>query len=186
MNTSTSQTCRPAPVDAERAMPVRHPASLPRPRCVSADPPGCRHLVIGWGPRRPQEGHAMQPTTDRPDHDDAPGPDVEAREEALWREALALLAARDHPKWASLSWIALRPLISSLNDRANAIAPQLVTDLRRAWIRRSVRREQLLGLDVGEPGVYQGIVDRSQDDCFLLLGDTGEQDASQYVVVPAL
>ena len=30
------------------------------------------------------------------------------------------------------------------------------------------------------------MIDRSGDTCFIVLGDTGEQDASQFVVCPAL
>jgi len=99
----------------------------------------------------------------------------------VWRETVDRLNRREHPKWESLSWVALRPLISSINDRINRAAPELVDDLRRSWM-RAVRRRQ--GLEHAYD--YQGVVDRSGTECFLVMGDTGEQDASQYVLAPAL
>jgi hypothetical protein len=90
-----------------------------------------------------------------------------------WERAQRLLAARDHPKWTSLSWTSLRPLIAAINDTVNKCTPTLVEDLRVAWV-------------AGSDGVEDFVVDRRDDTRFIVLGDPGEQDASQYVVVPAL
>lgn len=92
--------------------------------------------------------------------------------EAL-RAAEALLQRRRHPKWVSLSWLALRPLISSINQVLIAASPTLVPELRRSW------DEQL-------DGGTDRVVDQSAAEAFVLLGDPGEQDRSQYIVVPAL
>ncbi len=100
-------------------------------------------------------------------------PDTDGGGSSEWEQTLALLARREQRKWDSFSWVALRPLISSLNDRLNRYAPTLVTDLRREWLTRQDCGDRL-------------IVDRTGCSSFIVLGDPGEQDASQYVVVPAL
>ncbi len=110
----------------------------------------------------------------------------------IWQETQQLLDRRDRPKWASLSWVTLRPLISAANDRINGFAPQLVTQLRDEWGSRPQRADGGRPVDpdtwtVVEDGTtYRRVVRRPQDNAFLLMGDTGEQDASQYVLVPAL
>ncbi|PZS25223.1 MAG: hypothetical protein DLM59_20590 [Pseudonocardiales bacterium] len=100
-------------------------------------------------------------------------PDTDAGDSAVWTQTLALLAKREQRKWDSFSWLALRPLISSLNDRLNGFAPTMVADLRNRWV-------------AGQDADDLLIVDRSDCSSFIVLGDPGEQDASQYVVVPAL
>ena len=98
----------------------------------------------------------------------------------------ALLLRRDHPKWASLSWLALRPLISAANDKINAYAPQLVGDLRRAWVTQQQAEGRWPSVTAEDGTVYDGVVDRRAATAFVVLGDTGEQDASQYALVPEL
>ncbi|MDP9240103.1 MAG: hypothetical protein M3O55_05605, partial [Actinomycetota bacterium] len=97
-------------------------------------------------------------------------PDSDSR---VWRQTKALLAKREQRKWDSFSWVAMRPLISSLNDRLSRFAPTMVADLRTRWV-QGQEPDDLL------------IVDRTDCSSFIVLGDPGEQDASQYVVVPAL
>ncbi|MFJ2755552.1 metallophosphoesterase [Nocardioides sp. NPDC087217] len=75
----------------------------------------------------------------------------------------------DPTKWDSLSWIAARTLIDSVNDVLGRGTQGLVEDLRARWTKTD------------EP-----TIDRSEVSRFLVIGDTGEQDASQYVVAPAL
>ncbi|MFI7589595.1 hypothetical protein ACIB24_21215 [Spongisporangium articulatum] len=98
-----------------------------------------------------------------------------------WGRAVARLAQRDNPKWESLSWLALRPLIDSLNDRVNALTPSLVPELRAAWLERTVEQH-------GPAPTARGplVIDRRGTRRFVVMGDTGEQDASQYVVGDAL
>lgn len=93
--------------------------------------------------------------------------------EAL-RAADALLERRLNPKWVSLSWLTLRPLISSVNQLLIGASPTLVPRLRNYWAER-----------LGGP-TDQRIIDQSAATSFLLLGDPGEQDRSQYIVVPAM
>jgi hypothetical protein len=97
-----------------------------------------------------------------------------------------LLAQREQKKWDSFSWTAVRPLIASLNDKVNKGAPMLVTDLRQAWLENRAKRfpEDLV---VSSPRRTTVPDSRDPHDSrFILLGDPGEQDASQFVVVPAL
>lgn len=100
-----------------------------------------------------------------------------------------LLDRREQKKWDSFSWTALRPLIASLNDLVNKGAPTLVTDLRDAWVDGQAENlpEGFSNLIVSSP--RRDAVPDSQDPLasrFIVMGDPGEQDASQYVVVPAL
>jgi hypothetical protein len=93
-------------------------------------------------------------------------------------EADALLDRRQAPQWVSLSWVAVRPLISSLNEVLCAAAPSLVPQLRRFW--------QTQVPPTGEPLALSRHVDRSGETAFVVMGDTGEQDRSQYIVAPVL
>jgi hypothetical protein len=88
-----------------------------------------------------------------------------------------LMVERVERKWDSFSWIAARPLISSLNDQVNRQTQGLVGELRQAWRSRTV-----------EPADWDDarVIDRRHDDSFIVLGDPGEQDRSQYVVAAAL
>ena len=80
---------------------------------------------------------------------------------------------REHrTRWGSLSWISARALIDAVNQILDGGADGLVPQLRREWLRRGGRQPR--------------VIDRSDDSCFMVLGDTGEQDASQFVVSPAL
>jgi hypothetical protein len=90
----------------------------------------------------------------------------------------ALLARRQDPQWVSLSWVALRPLISSLNEVLCAAAPSLVPQLRSYWLTRVA--------PTGPELARSRHLDRRADSAFVVLGDTGEQDRSQYIVAPVL
>ncbi|MGB9378056.1 MAG: hypothetical protein WCB04_11145 [Mycobacteriales bacterium] len=92
---------------------------------------------------------------------------------SVWEQTKCLLAKRGPRKWDSFSWIAFRPVISSVNDGVNRFAPTLVGELRQRWVS-------------GQRADPDLIVERKEDTAFIVLGDPGEQDASQYVVVPAL
>lgn len=73
-------------------------------------------------------------------------------------------------KWNSLSWIAARSLIASTNHVLATRASALVADLRNHWVHGNT-----------DPKIDCAGVTR-----FLVAGDPGEQDASQYIVAPAL
>lgn len=76
----------------------------------------------------------------------------------------------DPTKWNSLSWIAARTLIESVNDVLGRGTQGLVENLRAHWTKKDKP------LTIPASGVSR----------FLVIGDTGEQDPSQYVVAPAL
>ncbi len=76
----------------------------------------------------------------------------------------------DPTKWNSLSWITARTLVDSVNDVLGKGTLGLVEDLRTHWTKKDVP------LTIPAAGVSR----------FLVIGDTGEQDPSQYVVAPAL
>lgn len=86
-----------------------------------------------------------------------------------WARTTTYLRA-DPTKWNSLSWIAARTLIDSVNDVLGRGTQGLVENLRAHW----TKTDEPLTIPV--PGVSR----------FLVIGDTGEQDPSQYVVAPAL
>ncbi|MEU0266656.1 metallophosphoesterase [Nocardioides sp. NPDC006303] len=86
-----------------------------------------------------------------------------------WDRTKAYLQ-NDPTKWNSLSWIAARTLIESVNDVLGRGTQGLVEKLRTNW----TKKDEPLTIAASE-------VSR-----FLVIGDTGEQDASQYVVAPAL
>src|SRR5947209_10562663 len=109
------------------------------------------------------------------------GGSIESSRESLWGAGWRcsrpgtykqLLTRRDRP----FSWLTLAPLWQSRNDRVARWFGDPTDDHRRAWMEeRGVTNPDLL-------------VDHSARDpiSFLLLGDTGEGDASQYAVVPPL
>jgi calcineurin-like phosphoesterase family protein len=82
------------------------------------------------------------------------------------------LDERRDDKWDSFSWITLRALASSANDVLGKGAPRLVTDLRRAWVARVPAGDR--------------VVRRLDAKSFVVVGDPGEQDASEYAVAAAL
>lgn len=87
-----------------------------------------------------------------------------------WEIASSSLAKRP-TRWGSLTWVSARPLIASLNHVLSLGARGLVTRLRQGW---TPDGDKLVDLSAGA------------ETTFILIGDTGEQDASQYVVAPAL
>jgi calcineurin-like phosphoesterase family protein len=74
------------------------------------------------------------------------------------------------------SWLDPRPLWRSRNDRLDRLLDDPVNDLRRAWMAL---------LSPADPDL---VIDHSEQESisFMVLGDTGEGDASQWAVVPAL
>ena len=95
-----------------------------------------------------------------------------------WAWARELLDTRSQRKWSSFSWITTRALISSLNDQVSRLTPTMVGELRAQWMARPEITAGLLKNNL--------VIDRTDVTSFIVLGDPGEQDASQYVVVPAL
>src|SRR6185437_2864996 len=83
-----------------------------------------------------------------------------------------LLTKRDRP----FSWLSPAPIWRSRNDRLARWLGDPTNDRRRAWM-------AALGANGSDL-----VVDYSQREqiSFLVMGDTGEGDASQYAVVPPL
>ncbi len=82
------------------------------------------------------------------------------------------LDERRDKKWTSFSWVTLRALSSSVNHALGHGAPRLVTELRNKWM--------------GQLPKGRRIVELRDATSFLIVGDPGEQDASQYVVAAAM
>lgn len=106
----------------------------------------------------------------------SPGQPAESEQPATygsddWNSAHDFLTA-EPTKWNSLSWIAARTLIDSVNHVLADQTSSLVNDLRRHW--------------TGGKDDRALRVDQLKASCFLVAGDPGEQDGSQYVVAPAL
>ena len=80
---------------------------------------------------------------------------------------------RQPSRWGSLSWISAKALIDSVNHSLNRFSDGLVPQLRNAWV-------------AGTPAPPLRIVERPDVTTFMIVGDPGEQDASQYVVCPPL
>jgi len=92
----------------------------------------------------------------------------------FWRE---LLAARATHKWGNFSWLSLSTLIDSANDiLAKADGGRIIDNRRMRW----VAAQKACGIDVDAP------VRLPNARRVLLLGDPGEMDGSQYVLVREL
>ena len=89
-----------------------------------------------------------------------------------WDLAHANLTA-EPSRWGSLSWISAKALIDSVNHGLDRFSDGLVPQLRSQWVERTQTPELR-------------IIDRPDISTFVIIGDTGEQNASQYVVCPSL
>ena len=76
-------------------------------------------------------------------------------------------------RWGSLSWISAKALIDSVNHGLDRFSDGLVPQLRSHWVATN-------------PTPELRILERPDVTTFVIIGDTGEQDASQYVVCPSL
>jgi hypothetical protein len=85
-----------------------------------------------------------------------------------------LMDAAKVPRKGAFSWLNPKPLWQSRNDRVARLFGDPIDDLRRKWMEILAPESRL--------------VDRSAESpiSFLVLGDTGEGDASQWVTVPPI
>jgi hypothetical protein len=92
-----------------------------------------------------------------------------------------LLTKRDKP----FSWLGLKPIWESRNDRLARWLGDPTSDRRRAWMAALESRASGANGSTTGPDL---VVDHSQKErvSFIVMGDTGEGDASQYAVVPPL
>jgi hypothetical protein len=103
------------------------------------------------------------------------------------------LRARDAPKWDTFSWLTVRALLESANDALAKRSPTIIRG-RRA---RYVAAQRAAGAERADHGPalpgrgsfgHDFVVDWTavERPRFLLLGDPGEADASQYAVIDPL
>jgi hypothetical protein len=91
----------------------------------------------------------------------------------FWR---ALLLARSQARWGNFSWMSPKTLLASANDKVSGILDREIVPTRRM---RWVAAQRARGRRPDEPISWPAAPQRS----FLVLGDPGEMDASQYAVV---
>lgn len=90
------------------------------------------------------------------------------------------------PPGNPFSWLRPGPLIASRNDVVAKLFGDPTDDMRREWLRRLDEYARATGVD---PPPRDRVVTRFADReriSVALIGDPGEGDASQYVVVPVL
>ena len=88
-----------------------------------------------------------------------------------------LLKRRKRTRWVNFFWISPTPLLASVNDKIAKGLDDLVNDVRPRWIaaqRAAARLRQLPQVEAHT---------NKQRLSFVLVGDPGEQDASQYAVI---
>ncbi len=103
------------------------------------------------------------------------------------------LRARDAPKWDTFSWLTVRALLESANDALAKRSPTIIRGRRARYVaaQRAAGAERAdHGPDLPRRGSFGAdfVVDWTalERARFLLLGDPGEADASQYAVIDPL
>ena len=95
-----------------------------------------------------------------------------------------LLKKRRRARWQQFSWLAMRALVESLNDRIAHDVDDFIGPIRNRWVASQRRSAAVEHRDAdGDFVIHRDDGDRFN---FLVLGDPGEQDASQYAVVAPL
>lgn len=110
------------------------------------------------------------------DEDGNPRTGVEAKR-GSW---VSLLEERENPRWDSFSWLTVRALFESVNDVFAKFRPDIVDARRARWVAAQRSR--------GARGAVDLVVRRygPLPRALFVIGDTGEQDASQYALAPYL
>lgn len=90
-----------------------------------------------------------------------------------WEDDLKKLKDR---KWRDFSWISTRALLDSANDKVARNIHDIVNARRMRWI----AAQRAAGV---ENECDDFVIDRRKDKRFLIIGDPGEADGSQYAVV---
>jgi hypothetical protein len=97
----------------------------------------------------------------------------DASRHGRWDE---LLEKRINPRWRDFSWLTTNALLDSANDRIAMVINDLVAPRRMRW----VAAQRAAGVDASF------VVDQRSCRKFLIVGDPGEADGSQYAVVDPL
>jgi hypothetical protein len=88
-----------------------------------------------------------------------------------------LLKRRKRTRWVNFFWISPTPLLASVNDKIAKGLDDLVNDVRPRWM----AAQRAAGRLLQRPRVDAHA--EKERFSFVLVGDPGEQDASQYAVV---
>jgi hypothetical protein len=102
------------------------------------------------------------------------------RHSSEWRYGTTwerLLKRRKRTRWVNFFWISPTPLLASVNDKIAKGLDDLVNDVRPRWIAAQRAAGRLRERPQVDAHADQGRFS------FVLIGDPGEQDASQYAVV---
>lgn len=116
--------------------------------------------------------------------DDDPGPSRSSVRAAGWGCRELGVGAGLAPRTSRFSWLRPGPLIASRNAVLARLLGDPTDDMRREWLRRLDRYARAVGV---APPPRDRLVTRFADRDAIsvaVLGDPGEGDASQYVVVP--
>ncbi len=105
----------------------------------------------------------------------------EADKPASWKK---LLDERVNPRWTNFSWISPATLLDSINDQIAKGVDDVINAERMRWVsaRRQARRASG-ALDPTTEWTFRPVPGAER---IVILGDPGEQDASQYAVVRPL
>jgi len=99
------------------------------------------------------------------------------------------LARRTRPKWDTFSWLTLRALIESVNDVIAKRAPAIVNERRQRYVEAQAAISDRGPRPPGRGAFKDGLVidwTELERPRFLVAGDTGEADASQYATIQPL
>ena len=89
----------------------------------------------------------------------------------------ALLLRRRRTTWGQFTWISPGPLLASVNDKiVKGLDADIVNDRRARWVAEARDRNRSSGDLTIQPA-------DGDELSFLVIGDPGEQDASQYATV---
>jgi hypothetical protein len=110
-----------------------------------------------------------------------------SKEEAGWRPGAAAkprwrarVEALEERRWTEFSWLTVRSLLDSANDLIAKSLDDLVNARRMRWV-STMRRAPVPGWTD-----LRGGLGPNDGFSFLVLGDPGEADGSQYAVVEAM
>ena len=103
------------------------------------------------------------------------------------------MRARKRTRIGNFSWFSPAPLLASINDIIAKGVDDVINAHRQGWVNRlragsgeEVENDLCVGVRSRVPGASKRPVRDLAEPTFLIVGDTGEQDASQYAVVRPL
>jgi hypothetical protein len=137
---------------------------LPQLHCQSVDEASSR-TEASWAGWEEVDGRPRTWREDRTAHGE-------------WQDRLDALPNR---RWQTFSWLSVRALLDSVNDQIGKYLGDLVDPRRQRWI----AAQRAAGHD--PDGILEAPVDdERRPRAFMIVGDPGEIDASQFAVIPPL